>query len=140
MSVLDSIIEGVREDLAARRLPLSKLHELMEAAPLPILPKFPSDQISVIAEVKRKSPSKGDLAQIPEPAKLASQYQQARQRQVTRHTDQIQKAREDTRFQDRYATRCQSSLFQDLVTTRQAESKSKSRRLAKINGRQRSTS
>ena len=77
MSVLDSIIEGVREDLAARRLPLSKLHELMEAALPPILPKFPSDQISVIAEVKRKSPSKGDLAQIAEPAKLACQYQEA---------------------------------------------------------------
>ena len=77
MSILDSIIEGVREDLAARRLPLSKLHELLEVAPPPISPTFPLDQISVIAEVKRKSPSKGDLAQIPEPAKLAAQYQEA---------------------------------------------------------------
>ena len=36
MSVLDSIIEGVREDLAARRLPLSRLHEALEQAPTPI--------------------------------------------------------------------------------------------------------
>jgi indole-3-glycerol phosphate synthase len=33
--------------------------------------------MSVIAEVKRKSPSKGDLADIPEPAKLAASYQEA---------------------------------------------------------------
>ena len=30
MSVLDSIIEGVREDLAARRLPLAQIHQRME--------------------------------------------------------------------------------------------------------------
>ena len=77
MSVLDSIIEGVREDLAARRMPLSKLHEALEQAPALIKPNFSLDVMSVIAEVKRKSPSKGDLAQIPEPAKLASQYQEA---------------------------------------------------------------
>jgi indole-3-glycerol phosphate synthase len=77
MSVLDSIIEGVREDLAARRLPLSKLHELLEQAPTPIAPNFPLGEMSVIAEVKRKSPSKGDLAAIPEPAKLATSYQDA---------------------------------------------------------------
>lgn len=77
MSVLDSIIEGVREDLAERRLPLAKLHELLEQAPAPIMPNFPKNQISVIAEVKRKSPSKGLLAEIPEPAKLALHYQEA---------------------------------------------------------------
>ena len=32
------------------------------------------DGIAVIAEVKRKSPSKGDLADIPDPATLAQQY------------------------------------------------------------------
>jgi len=36
MSVLDSIIEGVREDLAARRLPLSQIHEAMENAAKPL--------------------------------------------------------------------------------------------------------
>jgi indole-3-glycerol phosphate synthase len=77
MSVLDLIIEGVREDLAARRLPLSQLLELLEQAPLPLAPNFPLNEMSVIAEVKRKSPSKGELAEIPEPAKLAIQYQTA---------------------------------------------------------------
>lgn len=77
MSVLDSIIEGVREDLAARRMPLSQLHEQLEKAPKPIEVYFPISEMSVIAEVKRKSPSKGDLANIPEPAKLALQYESA---------------------------------------------------------------
>ncbi|MEY4422664.1 MAG: hypothetical protein RL581_1202, partial [Actinomycetota bacterium] len=40
-------------------------------------PIFPLGEMSVIAEVKRKSPSKGDLAAIPEPAKLATSYQDA---------------------------------------------------------------
>ena len=69
MSILDSIIAGVREDLASRRMPLSKLHELMESAPAPIAPVFPLNRMSVIAEVKRKSPSKGELADIPEDRK-----------------------------------------------------------------------
>ena len=77
MSVLDSIIEGVREDLAARRVSLSQILEKVESAPPVIEVNFPSNITSVIAEVKRKSPSKGDLAQIPEPAKLAASYQAA---------------------------------------------------------------
>ena len=77
MSVLDSIIAGVREDLVARREPLSKLDEMILAARAPIAPNFPLGQMSVIAEVKRSSPSKGDLAQIVDPAKLAEQYQVA---------------------------------------------------------------
>ena len=77
MSVLDSIIEGVREDLAARRLSLSQIMESVETAP-PVVPvNFSIDKTSVIAEVKRKSPSKGDLAEIPAPAKLAASYQEA---------------------------------------------------------------
>ena len=77
MSVLDSIIVGVREDLAVRRIPLSQLLEAMENAPKPKQPIFPLNELSVIAEVKRKSPSKGDLAEIPEPQKLAAQYEKA---------------------------------------------------------------
>jgi indole-3-glycerol phosphate synthase len=88
MSVLDSIIEGVREDLAARRLPLAQLHELLERAPAPIAPIFPTDQMSVIAEVKRKSPSKGELAAIPSPQKLAIQYQEAGAAAVSVLTEQ----------------------------------------------------
>lgn len=79
MSVLDSIIEGVREDLAARRKPLAQLQESMDiAAPV----RDPLDtllrkELSVIAEVKRSSPSKGALATITDPASLAEQYESA---------------------------------------------------------------
>lgn len=79
MSVLDSIIEGVREDLAKRRIPLAQLHELMGAA-APVRDAHAllrGDLISVIAEVKRASPSKGALATIADPAALASQYEEA---------------------------------------------------------------
>ena len=79
MSVLDSIIEGVREDLAARRLPLSQLHEKLEAAP-PVIDahaRLLAEPMTVIAEVKRSSPSKGSLAEITDPAALAEKYQEA---------------------------------------------------------------
>jgi indole-3-glycerol phosphate synthase len=79
MSVLDSIIEGVREDLAARRKPLAQLQEAMDSAasvrdPLETLLR---NELSVIAEVKRSSPSKGALATIADPASLAEQYENA---------------------------------------------------------------
>lgn len=79
MSVLDAIIEGVREDLAARRLPLSALHEQLEQAPSAIdaHPRLLAAEMAVIAEVKRSSPSKGLLSEISDPRVLASQYQEA---------------------------------------------------------------
>ncbi|MEY4971018.1 MAG: hypothetical protein RLZZ277_1249 [Actinomycetota bacterium] len=79
MSVLDSIIEGVREDLAARRLPLSQLQEQLSIAPAVIdaHPRLLTEPITVIAEVKRSSPSKGSLATIADPRALAAQYQEA---------------------------------------------------------------
>jgi indole-3-glycerol phosphate synthase len=79
VSVLDSIIEGVREDLAARRLPMSQLLEAIEVAP-PVrdcLSGLLTEDISVIAEVKRSSPSKGALAPITDPAGLAASYEEA---------------------------------------------------------------
>jgi len=79
MSVLDSIIEGVREDLAARRLPLAQIHQRMEQTePALDAHTFLSrHEMNVIAEVKRSSPSKGSLAPITDPASLAEQYQEA---------------------------------------------------------------
>ena len=79
MSVLDSIIEGVREDLAKRRLPLQKIRELLDQAapPLDAYPRLRGDLVSVIAEVKRSSPSKGALSAITNPGDLAAQYQEA---------------------------------------------------------------
>jgi indole-3-glycerol phosphate synthase len=79
MSVLDSIIEGVREDLAKRRKPLSQIHDQMSQAPRALDGRAAllGDQMKVIAEVKRSSPSKGELSNIADPAALAEQYQSA---------------------------------------------------------------
>jgi indole-3-glycerol phosphate synthase len=79
MSVLDEIIDGVRVDLAAReaRTPLEELKEAARHAreALDPMPAFRSGGVSVIAEVKRSSPSKGTLATISDPAALAADYQ-----------------------------------------------------------------
>jgi indole-3-glycerol phosphate synthase len=90
MSVLASIIEGVREDLAARRLPMGQLQEALEIAPSvrDCLPPLISSEMSVIAEVKRSSPSKGALASISDPAGLAAQYEEAGAQVVSVLTEQ----------------------------------------------------
>ncbi|MCB0894670.1 MAG: indole-3-glycerol phosphate synthase TrpC [Nocardioides sp.] len=78
MSVLDEIVAGVRVDLAERESAAS-LADLRAAladvdpARDP-MPHFRAPGSSVIAEVKRRSPSKGALADIPDPAELARQY------------------------------------------------------------------
>jgi indole-3-glycerol phosphate synthase len=79
VSVLDSIIEGVREDLAKRRRSLGELLEQMSqaAAPLDAHVVLKGDVIKVIAEVKRSSPSKGELSAIVDPAALAERYESA---------------------------------------------------------------
>ncbi|HET9633478.1 MAG TPA: indole-3-glycerol phosphate synthase TrpC [Terrabacter sp.] len=78
-TVLDGIISGVREDLGRRRaaLPVGALESrLSEVAPaLDPMPGIRSAEgVAVIAEVKRSSPSKGALADIPEPGLLARSY------------------------------------------------------------------
>jgi len=90
MSVLHSIIEGVREDLAARRLPMGQLQEALETAPAvhDCLPHLITSEMSVIAEVKRSSPSKGALATITDPAGLAAHYEEAGAQVVSVLTEQ----------------------------------------------------
>jgi indole-3-glycerol phosphate synthase len=79
MSVLDDIVAGVRDDVSRRQshTPEADLRaRLLDVPPaLDPLPAFRAPGSSVIAEVKRRSPSKGDLAEIPDPAALASAYQ-----------------------------------------------------------------
>src|SRR2546421_362342 len=77
-SVLDEILAGVRDDVAARQRQVSmeEIRDLAAAAPPPrdgyTLLRKPG--VGVIAEVKRASPSKGTLAEIPDPAELATEY------------------------------------------------------------------
>ena len=80
-SVLDDIVAGVREDLAPRMaaVPEAELERRAAGAPPALdaeaaLRSQPG--IAVIAEVKRSSPSKGALADIPDPATLAASYAQ----------------------------------------------------------------
>lgn len=79
MSVLDSIIAGVQHDIDERRgrIPADVLEGRIDECPptLNPMPAFRGDVLSVIAEVKRKSPSKGDLAAIDDPAALAHEYE-----------------------------------------------------------------
>jgi indole-3-glycerol phosphate synthase len=78
MSVLDEIIAGVRLDLADRETatPLDDVKAAARRVPESIdpMPRFQSPGVSVIAEVKRSSPSRGALAAIDDPAALASDY------------------------------------------------------------------
>ena len=81
MSVLDDIIAGVLDDLKERedRVPLSRVKEMEQAVPeakdaLGVL-RNRDGAVKIISEVKRSSPSKGALADIPDPAALASMYE-----------------------------------------------------------------
>jgi indole-3-glycerol phosphate synthase len=78
VSVLDEILAGVREDVEARQrlVPLEELKE-QAAGMAPAKDGYRllrAPGVGVIAEVKRASPSKGALAEIPDPAELASEY------------------------------------------------------------------
>ena len=85
MSVLDSIIEGVKEDLESRRLSRAQILEALEVAPAvrSDISNFQSSALSVIAEVKRSSPSKGSLAPISDPALLACRYEKGGARAIS---------------------------------------------------------
>lgn len=79
MSVLDEIIDGVREDLAERQARVT-LDELKAKAAKAREAKdgvaaLRGDGVRVICEVKRSSPSKGALAAIADPAALARDYE-----------------------------------------------------------------
>ena len=92
MSVLESIIEGVRADLAVReaKLPFDVVKERATkvAPPRDAVSALRGSDISVIAEIKRRSPSKGDLANIPEPAALAKDYADAGARVISVLTEE----------------------------------------------------
>src|SRR5690606_33290546 len=79
-AVLTELMAGARADAAARRESTSR--DLVESRALSAPPALdalkalaPADTVKVIAEIKRASPSRGMMADIPEPAKLARLYE-----------------------------------------------------------------
>jgi indole-3-glycerol phosphate synthase len=79
MSVLDEILVGVRADLVSRQTerPLDEVKRMAARQDPSIdpMPGYRAGGISVIAEVKRSSPSAGQLADVADPAALARDYQ-----------------------------------------------------------------
>lgn len=86
MSVLQDIIAGVRVDLDARRAIIGETEiRAAAAAAAPARDALAAlgggdaaardTTLRVISEVKRRSPSKGALADIPEPSLLAARYE-----------------------------------------------------------------
>ena len=77
--MLSALTAGALEDASRRREDVS--YQEVEAAALAMPPALdaiaalaPAEHIKVIAEVKRASPSRGDLAEIADPAGLARIY------------------------------------------------------------------
>ncbi len=79
VSVLDDIVAGVREDVAGRMAAVSidDLKRRAERVPpaRDVARVLRDNAVAVIAEVKRSSPSRGALADIPDPAALAAEYE-----------------------------------------------------------------
>lgn len=91
-TVLDALCEGAREDAAAREseIPYAEMKARAKDAPPARDAKAAllEPGVGVIAEVKRASPSKGALADIPDPAALAAMYQAGGARVISCLTEQ----------------------------------------------------
>src|SRR5882757_8507365 len=91
-TVLEDIVAGVREDVAVRqaRIPLDEVKALAVATrpARDALAVLKAPGVGVIAEVKRRSPSKGDLATINDPARLAAEYEAGGARIISVLTEQ----------------------------------------------------
>jgi indole-3-glycerol phosphate synthase len=78
--VLDDLVAGAVQDASERRAarPLSEVEAAALARPAALdalAALAPADRVKIIAEVKRASPSRGPLADIPDPATLAASYE-----------------------------------------------------------------
>jgi indole-3-glycerol phosphate synthase len=92
VSVLEQILEGVRADLARREAAVSfdEMKDRAAAAPpaRDALAALHGPGIGVIAEVKRASPSRGHMVDIPDPGWLAGRYVDGGARVVSVLTEQ----------------------------------------------------
>ena len=78
--MLDSLVAGALADASDRRATRSladvESAALARPAALDVLAHLaPAERVKIIAEVKRSSPSRGALAEIPDPAELALAYE-----------------------------------------------------------------
>lgn len=91
-NVLDEIIAGVRQDVAARQeaVPFDVLKARVAAVPpaRDALAALREPGVGVIAEVKRRSPSRGSLASIGDPAHLAGEYEAGGARMISVLTEE----------------------------------------------------
>jgi len=89
--ILDAIVADKRTEVAARKeaLPLDQLEERIQGLPAPrdFRGALRSEGISLIAEVKRRSPSKGDILPNMDVAHLATLYEQSGARAISVLTD-----------------------------------------------------
>ncbi len=95
MTVLDDIIAGARQKLAEReaQTPLEEIKQRALKVPdakdvISALRDGPG-AVSVIAEIKRSSPSKGTLSDIPDPASLAQIYEEGGAAMVSVLTEEL---------------------------------------------------
>ncbi len=78
--MLADLVAGALEDAAQRRQTISladvERAALAQTSALDVMTALaPADRVKIIAEVKRASPSRGPLADIPDPAALAVSYE-----------------------------------------------------------------
>lgn len=106
MNVLDEIMQGVLLDLASRQVPINDLKQQIDLAPKLRGAKQSLSKAgtSLIAEIKRSSPSKGALSQITDPVALAKSYERG-------GADLISVLTEERRFNGKIA---------DLIAVRDA--------------------
>jgi len=105
-NVLDEIMQGVLLDLASRQVPINYLKQQIDLAPKLRGAKQSLSKAgtSLIAEIKRSSPSKGALSEITDPVALAKSYERG-------GADLISVLTEERRFNGKIA---------DLIAVRDA--------------------
>lgn len=90
--ILDPILANKREEVAARaaRVPLRELEEriAMNRKPRDFRAALRQDGISLIAEIKRASPSRGDILPGVDAVEIAALYEQAGARAISVLTDE----------------------------------------------------
>ena len=92
MSVLDEILVGVRVDVATREaavpFPQVQAAAARRLAAKDAIAALRAPGVGVIAEVKRSSPSAGELSAIPDPAWLAGEYESGGARVISVLTEE----------------------------------------------------